>query len=76
MASREDQHVEVENVTLGHETEKAIRVFFPETVNNDEGEEHWVPLSQVTKMVRGKTKGSDKITIAVWFARKIGIPDV
>lgn len=56
--------VEVEVDAIKHETDDAMLVVF-------EGEEVWVPLSQVDKIVRRKT-GTALITMQTWIATKKG----
>lgn len=58
--------VTLENVTLGKETEKAILA----TVN---GEDHWIPLSQISKIERSPNKGEDKLVVSLWIAEQKGL---
>jgi hypothetical protein len=58
--------VTLENVTLGKETDKAILA----TIN---GEDHWIPHSQITKIERSPNKGCDKLVVSLWIAQQKGL---
>lgn len=58
--------VTLENVTLGKETDKAILA----TIN---GTDHWIPLSQITKIERSPNKGCDKLVVSLWIAEQKGL---
>ncbi len=58
--------VTLENVTLGRETDKAILATI-------EGTDYWIPLSQVEKIERSKSKGCDKLVVSQWIAEQKGL---
>lgn len=53
--------------TVKKETEKALLVVNPET-----GEELWLPLSQVEKILR-RADGTAEVTISDWIAGQKGL---
>lgn len=66
MARREgDDKVTLTGVTLGEDSKsgEAVHVLI-------DGEWHWIPYSQVSQLIRTKTKGTDSITVSGWLARK------
>lgn len=58
--------VTVEGLTIVRETDNAILV-------QHEGDEHWIPLSQVSKITRTTNKGQDTVTMTAWIAGKKGL---
>lgn len=53
--------------TVKKETEKALLV-----IDTDSGEEFWLPLSQVEKILR-RTDGSAEVTMSDWIAGQKGL---
>lgn len=56
--------VTIQNVTVKRETEKALLVEI-------DGEEHWVPQSQIDDASEVYAMGTEgKLVVTTWFARK------
>lgn len=66
----EEADIHSEEVTVKHKTEKALLVV------DGEGEEHWIPLSQIhddSEIYDNAKKGDrGKLVIPEWLAKKIG----
>lgn len=58
---------ELEKCTIVGETDAAILVL------TSWGDEIWIPLSQVEKIVRSTVKGEDMVRMSNWIARKKGL---
>lgn len=61
------ERVELEGITLGKETAKAIMI------TTAEGEDIWIPISQVHQIVRTKEKGADRLVVSKWIAEQKGL---
>ena len=53
--------------TVKHETDKALLI-----IDADSGEELWLPLSQVEKILR-RTDGTAEVTMSDWIAEQKGL---
>lgn len=63
------EQITLKNVTIGVESSSGKAVH----VKLEDGDVYWVPLSQVTKMVRSPNLGRDSITVSRWWAAKAGV---
>lgn len=63
-----DRQVEIKG-TVGADSKSGDAVLF----TDEEGEDHWIPYSQVTKLKRSPARGGDSITIPVWLAEREGL---
>jgi chemotaxis signal transduction protein len=52
--------------TIKNETAKAV-------LFEIDGDEYWIPLSQIFKVVRTKSKGEDEIVMSEWIAKEKGL---
>lgn len=62
-----DDVVDVKDVEILNETDSAI------LVRTEEGEEVWLPLSQVESIHRSTHKGGDWLVVKRWLAEKKGL---
>lgn len=61
-------HVRIRNLTIKHETEKAV------LIDHEDVGEKWLPLSQVDRMTHSHVEGGDEIWIPKWLAEKHELP--
>lgn len=57
----------IKNIDVLRETHAAVQI---KTKN---GDEHWIPFSQVEKIIRKPTAGDSSIYIESWIAKKKGL---
>lgn len=64
----EVEPIEIEGVKCIGQTQRAIRVAMPD------GEQRWIPQSQITPMSEVYELGTEgKLIVTAWFARKEGL---
>lgn len=63
----EEPDVTLDGITLGRETEKAV------LVTMKDGQDMWMPLSQVRRMTKTKREGEDSMVISAWIAKEKGL---
>lgn len=62
-----DDAVDIRNISILLETDAALHI------ETEEGDQHWIPLSQVESIHRSKNVNGDWIVIKEWIAKKKGL---
>ncbi len=63
-----DRQVEIKG-TVGEDSKSGDAFSF----HDEDGEHHWIPYSEVTKIKRSPARGGDSITIPLWLAEREGM---
>lgn len=68
-------YMEVANVEVGSESSsgQAVMVFFRDLEDDEKDGRHWVPMSQVQRITRSPNHADDRITMAKWLVKKLGL---